>query len=366
LLSRKHSFVFASVVQQVLNVFLKLIGSVTQIVDVDMEADTFRPALRSRHAAAIVNNANNAIMSALTARARFPDRKLAQHTMFQRKKRKADDDGGNTERASVFGRIDLRGGSHPLGVQPLGNRLMPGSAPSIRESGLGQFALASDQSLMALFEACSVEVALLMMQTSRYFYVLLSADELWRHWTLDIYGGDWRWQRSWQATFRARSRFSTAQTPLAAIRGIYSDDLFASWMAAASAFDARWLTGNNVPRRHVSALTVEQFRAEFEEPNRPVIIEGLVEQWSAFTLWTEQYLTEAYGQNTAHARGIDLPIGEFFKYAHTTRDDFPLYVFDKRFAHKAPQLARDYQVPAYFADDVLSLLPDGVRPDRQW
>ena len=82
--------------------------------------------------------------------------------------------------------------------------------------------------------------------------------------------------------------------------------------------------------------------------------------------WNRQYIIDSYGTNTVHARGIDTPATNFFHYAETTRDDFPLYIFDKRFARKAPALASDYIVPEYFRDDVLALLPSDARPDNAW
>ena len=40
----------------------------------------------------------------------------------------------------------------------------------------------------------------------------------------------------------------------------------------------------------------------------------------------------------------------------------PLYLFDKYFARKAPQLAEDYTVPEYFSEDLFSVLGEEERP----
>ena len=44
------------------------------------------------------------------------------------------------------------------------------------------------------------------------------------------------------------------------------------------------------------------------------------------------------------------------RYATTTTEERPLYMFDKFFADTAPGLAADYTVPAYFEDDLFDLL----------
>lgn len=101
-------------------------------------------------------------------------------------------------------------------------------------------------------------------------------------------------------------------------------------------------------------------------------------------------------------------LGPYLSYADSNRDEMPLYMFDKvrgaprkgastlcwlcrcpashipqgcngtatrlllmalyaqAFALAAPQLARDYEVPAYFADDLFEALGEEDRPDYRW
>ena len=40
-----------------------------------------------------------------------------------------------------------------------------------------------------------------------------------------------------------------------------------------------------------------------------------------------------------------MSFSNFLAYSRHSTDEMPLYLFDKHFAHKAPQLAADYQVP---------------------
>ena len=37
----------------------------------------------------------------------------------------------------------------------------------------------------------------------------------------------------------------------------------------------------------------------------------------------------------------------------TVQEERPLYLFDKHFADKCPELSQDYSIPPYFSDDLL-------------
>ncbi len=49
---------------------------------------------------------------------------------------------------------------------------------------------------------------------------------------------------------------------------------------------------NHVDKRH--KLTLQEFIKEYELPNRPVIITGMLDQWRARTAWTKKNLLEQY------------------------------------------------------------------------
>ncbi|CAD6232368.1 unnamed protein product [Miscanthus lutarioriparius] len=51
-----------------------------------------------------------------------------------------------------------------------------------------------------------------------------------------------------------------------------------------------WLARDNIERRR--GMSVEQFVAEVEEPNRPVLLEGCIDTWPALQKWSRDYLLE--------------------------------------------------------------------------
>jgi len=57
---------------------------------------------------------------------------------------------------------------------------------------------------------------------------------------------------------------------------------------------------------------------------------------------------------------------QYCHYSRTTADEMPLYLFDKDFVSKGPNLEADFSVPEYFAEDLFSLLGEESRPDYRW
>ncbi len=57
---------------------------------------------------------------------------------------------------------------------------------------------------------------------------------------------------------------------------LYSDVLYSSWHWARARLRSEWLAADSIPRVAASDLSRQRFVDEFEKPNRPVIITGLV------------------------------------------------------------------------------------------
>ena len=66
--------------------------------------------------------------------------------------------------------------------------------------------------------------------------------------------------------------------------------------------------------------------------------------WPARKKWTQTYLQKGFKGQTIVAGNYDMSFDDYFAYADGSMDDMPLYLFDCKFAQKAPQLAADYTV----------------------
>lgn len=92
----------------------------------------------------------------------------------------------------------LERGSHPYGVQPMGN-MYAGAAPSIR-SGLGMLAPLADQAVLDVLEMLGVRELGMLTSCSRALYVFCHHDEVWRSLVLKVLGGKFEFMGNWKDT----------------------------------------------------------------------------------------------------------------------------------------------------------------------
>ncbi|KAG2520976.1 hypothetical protein JM16_006507 [Phytophthora kernoviae] len=268
---------------------------------------------------------------------------------------------------------DLSGTSsrleHPLGVKPVGNFFEDAvnGIVECRVSGLGRLAILKDSTLLALLGYCTAKDLAQLTASSRAGYVYGSHDELWRVLVLEEMESQFEPRSTWKNTYLTTKYGDNAKlsAPIR-VKGVYSDLLFQSFYCAAAPIEDAWLAVENIERRNAKQLTLEDFKRDFEGPNVPVIIEDAIDEWPAMEKWTDGYLAEVCNGLTFYAGGFQFAMDKYFKYARTLVDDQPLFVFDKEFAAKVPQLAEDYTVPKYFQEDYFALLGEENRPNYRW
>ena len=151
--------------------------------------------------------------------------------------------------------------------------------------------------------------------------------------------GDFHWEgHSWREAYLCRmgSKLTRAKTAR-----VYSDVLYRGFFYAATELDPSWLSADTLER--VKDLSTEDFLKRFEERSCPVIIEGCVKHWPAMSRWSEASLLQRYGHVPFAAGPIDFPLKLFYAYARQNMDDVPMFIFDKYFAKRAPELLEDYE-----------------------
>lgn len=255
---------------------------------------------------------------------------------------------------------------HPHGVQPaLGLFEDDGEGRSVRAAGLGLLAPLPDEALLAVLEQLPARDLARLACTSRFLWAFCQHDELWKAFCLEELEGRWDFQSSWQDTYLASTvpGYRPGARKPRKVAGVQSDLLYTPWLCASAAVDPAWLEVDNIERR--SGLTLEEFRAQYERPNRPVILTDVVGRWPAMKRWSRGYLQKAFKGKQVIVGDQPISFDAYCRYSDQNNDELPLYLFDKTFCETAPQLAADYSTPELFADDLFSLLGDS-RPDWRW
>ncbi|KAL3149040.1 hypothetical protein ABBQ32_001885 [Trebouxia sp. C0010 RCD-2024] len=265
-------------------------------------------------------------------------------------------------RAAVEGALH-----HPQGVQPWGNYLFA-QGRDTRNEGLGRLRVLDDELLVQVLGLLPAEALARLACVTRALYCFANHEDLWRGLTLENEALEacWRFKNTWQQTYlRATNKLSKLRKrrPLQ-VQGFYSDLLYQPWHCSTVPLQRSWLKRDTIDRR--ADLSLEDFKSQYEVPNKPVILQNAMDGWAALRRWTPAYLKNAFKGQSILAGDYPMSFDNFLAYSQQCCDEMPLYLFDKHFASKAPQLAADYKVPKFFDEDLFSVLGEEGRPDYRW
>lgn len=257
--------------------------------------------------------------------------------------------------------------SHSHGVQPLGNLYFNPSSHNSRNTGLGNLQTLTDELVLDILGYLSGTHLGILSTVSKSFYVFSDHEPLWRNLVLENYCGGFLYNGSWKSTFVSAYKPSFVGSCVGSsglkVRDFYSDYLFQSWLCANLVMKPEWLERDNIQRRR--GMSVDEFILHFEEPNKPVLLEGCMDNWVALEKWDRDYLVEVCGDVRFSVGPVEMRLQDFFRYSDQAREERPLYLFDPKFAEKVPRLGSDYEVPAYFTEDLFKVL-GSERPDYRW
>ncbi|KAL6145415.1 hypothetical protein ACLB2K_056103 [Fragaria x ananassa] len=257
--------------------------------------------------------------------------------------------------------------SHTHGVKPLGNLyLNPGSVNS-RNTGLGNLQTLTDELVLEILAFLAGTHLGVLASVSKSFYIFANHEPLWRNLVLENLNGRLLYNCTWKSTYIAAHypSFDVSNVSVSGlrVRDFYSDYLFQSWLCANLEMKPEWLERDNIIRRR--GISVEEFISDFEEPNKPVLLEGCMDNWVALEKWDRDYLVKLCGDVQFAAGPVEMNLEDYFRYADQAREERPLYVFDPKFGEKVARLGSEYEVPVYFREDLFNVLGN-ERPDYRW
>ncbi|KAF9185465.1 hypothetical protein BGZ51_007949 [Haplosporangium sp. Z 767] len=262
---------------------------------------------------------------------------------------------------------------HPLGIKPLGNYYMDAGRSdftgSCRGPSLGQLSRLTDELVMEILNLLTAKELLTLGRVSKVLYGLTHLDDMWKTLTINQFKGDWEWQDdTWRATFLKQSdpQYDTSMIlknrDQMKLKHFYSDTLFQPFYCAAIGMEP-YIAVENIDRR--SGLSLEQFIQEYERPGKPVIITDGAKHWPAMTKWSSEYFLNTWPDAVLRAESVDMTMRNYFKYAQGTKDESPLYLFDKNFGERCEGILEDMEVPVYFREDFFGMMGE-KRPDYRW
>ncbi|GIZ43963.1 hypothetical protein CKM354_000717200 [Cercospora kikuchii] len=272
------------------------------------------------------------------------------------KKRKQHD--GDSEDATFVRR-------HPLGVRPSGNALT--SSVNLKQSA-GHFARLPDELIAALLEILLPQDLLRVGGTCKALHAFTRNEELWRSLFVESAPKNFSWRGTWRSTFLSQD---ASREPKVDCSHLFSDVLHRPFFCANVPLHPY---AENIPKQNEISRLSDLSHEEFAEKwyDRPFILTWPVKQWPVYKTWSTDRLVEKYADVPFRAEAVDWPLKTYVEYMNDSRDESPLYLFDRAFAENMqikitsePSPAADYWEPACFGPDLFHLLGE-QRPDHRW
>jgi hypothetical protein len=153
-------------------------------------------------------------------------------------------------------------------------------------------------------------------------------------------------------------------------KNLFSDVLYRPFQCANTSLEP-FIT--KIPQQNAICrlpdLTCEEYARDWTD--KPFILTSPVKEWPVHGKWTPDFLLKEYPNVEFRAEAVDWPMSKYIDYMTNSKDESPLYVFDRAFVEKtgiatgrdAPEAA--YWSPDCFGEDLFSVLGEH-RPDCRW
>lgn len=255
--------------------------------------------------------------------------------------------------------------THPLGIKPLGNQYLA-SGPTARQS-LGPMGILPDELILHLAEYFDAHSLRGLASTCRFLFGFGQLDDLWKSLFLETHQTTQSvplWRGSWRRTFLGLDPGHEAR---ADCNNVFSDVLHRPF--ACSHIDLgkhiRSIPAANRISR-LEDLDFKDFSASWS--NKPFVLTKCIQSWPVLHTWSIEELQRTHSEVSFRAEAVDWPMSVYSAYMSHSKDESPLYLFDKAFAEKMHvQIGKDglYWPPDCFGPDLFALLGQ-ERPAHRW
>ncbi|KAK4489957.1 hypothetical protein RD792_000611 [Penstemon davidsonii] len=190
-------------------------------------------------------------------------------------------------------------------------------------------------------------------------YILCNEEPLWMSLCLKIVNRQLEYKGSWK---------NTALHHISPHAGFNSLFLYRRLYRCYTTLSGFSFDKGNVDRRE--NLSLKDFSTEYDG-QKPVLINGLADNWPARKLWTSEQLLLKYSDTKFRmsqrtSKKVIMKFKDYMSYVQIQHDEDPLYIFDDKFGEAAPDLLKDYSVPHLFQEDYFDVLDINQRPAYRW
>lgn len=131
---------------------------------------------------------------------------------------------------------------------------------------------------------------------------------------------------------------------------------------------------DNIERVNYNDLSEQEFLRRFEFGSRPVIIQGVADDWNGLKDWRVDRLLDRFGSSkfkigeSDSGRKLKVTLRQYIEYVLYGRDDSPLYLFESCLEEhpQAHVMQADYKQPKYFRNNLFKLLNESEMPPHRW
>lgn len=125
---------------------------------------------------------------------------------------------------------------------------------------------------------------------------------------------------------------------------------------------------DTIERLHAKDLPLDTFLRKNEKLCRPVVIQGLLDEWKAMERWSLYNLVSKHSDDEFivgrdhNQNAVTVKMKYFAYYLKEYRDQAPFQIADDLASGGKKRLREDYEVPSYFKDDMFKYVRESDLP----
>ncbi|KAK6116151.1 hypothetical protein DH2020_008420 [Rehmannia glutinosa] len=241
-----------------------------------------------------------------------------------------------------------------------------------RTDALGALRVLPDEILYAILTRLTPSDVGRLSCVSSVMYILCNEEPLWMSLCLSIVNRQLEYKGSWKKTalhqLELLHTYNESCNRTLHFDGFNSLFLYRRLYRCYTSLNGFSFDDGNVERRE--NLSLEEFHMEYDG-QKPVLIDGLADNWPARKSWTSEQLLLKYSDtkfriSQRSSKKVNMNLKDYISYTQIQHDEDPLYIFDDKFGEAAPELLKDYSVPHLFQEDYFDVLDIDQRPPFRW